>query len=294
MRLGRAPAKLNLILELTGRRADGYHELAAVSQTVSWSDVIGVEPLGTDAGRVEPCQLLVYGPHSTQVPHGPDNIVLKAVRLLQEQDLGEPVGRIVLEKRIPTQSGLGGGSADAAAVILLAAPSVPRAGLESVALACGADVPFALVGGAARVGGVGERLAPLPPLANRLFLVVVLATISTAAAYAAVQPQDFGDGARTERLTKSLLAGTPPDPAGYGSDLLPAALRVSSSLRERLDALRHGTPGIRWAMTGSGGAFFTPIDDPDQAASTALAVARSCPGVAIRTVLTEPGWSDPI
>ncbi|MHB1893922.1 MAG: 4-(cytidine 5'-diphospho)-2-C-methyl-D-erythritol kinase [Candidatus Dormibacteria bacterium] len=294
LRLGRAPAKLNLVLELTGRRGDGYHELAAVSHTVGWSDVIGLEPLPAQAKPSEPCQLLVFGPHSARVPHGRDNIVLRAAGLLQERGLGPALGRIVLEKRIPTQSGLGGGSADAAAVIRLAAAGAPRSALESVALACGADVPFALVGGAARVGGVGELLTTLPPLPSSLFLIVVLAAVSTASAYAAVQPADFGDGSRAERLANSLRTGASPDPADYGSDLLPAALRVSPALRERLDSLRRGTPGINWAMTGSGGAFFAPVDNPDQAVSTARAVALACPGATIRTVLSEPGWPDPI
>lgn len=287
LRLGRAPAKLNLVLELTGRRANGYHELAAISQTVGWSDVIGVEPRGSGARA---CQLLVCGPHSAQVPHGPENIVLKAVRLLGEMGLGQAPGRIVLEKRIPAQSGLGGGSADAAALIRLVAPDAAPAALEAVALACGADVPFAMVGGAARVGGVGELLDPLPPLAGQLFLVVVLAGVSTAAAYAAVQAQDFSDGSRTERVAQALRAGLAPAPDLYGSDLLPAALRISSALGQGLESLRRSTSDTSWAMTGSGGAFFTPIDDPDQAARTARSVARACPGAMVRTVISEPGW----
>jgi len=294
LRLGRAPAKLNLVLELTGRRANGYHELAAISHTISWSDVIGLEPLARGAPAADTCQLLVYGPHSAQVPHGPENIVLKAARLLSDQGLGQATSRIVLEKRIPTQSGLGGGSADAAALIRLTAPDAPDSALEEVALACGADVPFALTGGAARVGGIGELLEPLPPLSDRLFLVVVLAAISTAAAYAAVQTKDFGDGSRADRLARSLQAGTVPDPDLYGSDLQPAALRISATLRQRLRALRQATPGTPWAMTGSGGAFFTPIDDPNRAVNIARTVALACPGALVRTVISEPGWPDPI
>ncbi len=294
LRLGRAPAKLNLVLELTGRRANGYHELAAVSHTVGWSDVVGLEALAPGARATDACQLLVYGPHSAQVPHGPENIVLKAARLLSEHGLGQATSRIVLEKRIPTQSGLGGGSADAAALIRLSAPDAPTSALEEVALACGADVPFALTGGAALVGGIGERLEPLPPLSDQLFLVVVLAAISTAAAYAAVQARDFSDGSRADRLASSLRAGSVPDPDLYGSDLQPAALRTSATLRRRLRALRHATPGTPWAMTGSGGAFFTPLDDPERAVSTARTVALACPGVLVRTVVSEPGWPDRI
>lgn len=293
LRLGRAPAKLNLALELTGRRPNGYHELASISQTVDWSDVVGVDPVPPSRPG-EPCRLLVYGPQASHVPHGPDNILLKAVRVLRERGLANELGRVVLEKRIPTQSGLGGGSADAAALIRLAATGHEPDELLDAALACGADVPFALTGGAAMVTGIGEELSPLPPLGPSLFLVVLLARISTAQAYAAVQLSDFKDGSRISELAGKFREGTRPDPGLFGSDLLPAALRVSPQLCQRWDALRAATPGVSWAMTGSGGAFFTPIDEPASAAGTARAVAGACPGALIRAVVTESGWPSPI
>lgn len=288
LRLGRAPAKLNLTLELTGRRADGYHELAAVSQTIGWSDVVGVEVEGTD--WLNPCRLTVAGPHGAQVPHGEQNILMRAVSLLRSSGRADPISRLVLEKRIPTKSGLGGGSADAAALIRLAARGPTDDVLLKIALQCGADVPFALVGGAAVVGGVGDVLAPLAPLTKGVFLVAILGEVSTAAAYGAVRPEDFSSGDRTAAVVRSMDAGELPDPALLGSALLPAALRVSSTLAERFGCLRSATPGVSWSMTGSGGAFFTLLDGPEEAAREARAVALGCPGVPLRAVLPEPGW----
>jgi 4-diphosphocytidyl-2-C-methyl-D-erythritol kinase len=201
---------------------------------------------------------------------------------------------VVLEKRIPTQSGLGGGSADAAALIRLAAAGHERDELLDAALACGADVPFALQGGAALVTGIGEELSLLPSLTTSLFLIVVLATISTAQAYAAVRPEDFSDGARTADLASRVRARKRPDPSLYGSSLLPAALRVSPRLKVGWSALRAATPGLSWAMTGSGGAFFAPLHEPSLAADVARAVTAACPEALIRAVLTESEWPDPI
>ncbi|MGB9483266.1 MAG: 4-(cytidine 5'-diphospho)-2-C-methyl-D-erythritol kinase, partial [Candidatus Dormiibacterota bacterium] len=135
LRFGRAPAKLNLALELTGRRADGYHQLAAVSQTVDWSDVValeGEEPNGRPAPAAP--DFRVWGPQAHRVPLGTENIAVRAALLLREQKLVPAICRLGLEKRIPTQSGLGGGSSDAAAVLRLAGAGLDRHELERIAL----------------------------------------------------------------------------------------------------------------------------------------------------------------
>ncbi len=279
-----APAKLNLALELTGKRPDGYHLLAAVSQTIRWSDVLAVASAeGPPAGP--PPRLAVRGPQGQDVPEGEDNILMRAARLLQERGLGSGIEAMALCKRIPTQSGLGGGSADAAALISLAAGPDPSPERDEVALLCGADVPFALCGGAARMTGVGEILEPLPSLVPTLILVAVLAHIPTAAAYAAVRPEDFSDGSRTAALGRALEAGSRPPAELMGSGLLPAALRVRPALAERLERLRAAAPELSWAMTGSGGAFFTLLHHPGRAAEVLASCRRACPEVAVRAVI---------
>jgi len=288
LRLGRAPAKLNLALELTARRADGYHELRAVSQTIDWSDVVALEQDEPSALPPAVPELQVWGPEAGRVPLGPANIALRAALLLRNQGLGQPITRLALEKRIPTQSGLGGGSADAAAVLRMAGVGLDPGQLEQLALECGADVPFGLCGGACLLSGIGQVMSPVSPLTTGAFLIVVLESVATAAAYAATRPSDFSDGSRVEQLAATLQAGFPPDPELFGSGLQPAAIRVVPALAERLQGLRAATPGVNWAMTGSGGAFFSYQPDGMAAASLARTAAPACPNATIRVALPLP------
>lgn len=279
-----APAKLNLALELTGRRPDGYHEIAAVSQTIDWSDVVGTVPGSPgEAGRAR--DLTVLGPAADEVPHGAENIVARTATLLFKRGLATRDPLVVLWKRIPTQSGLGGGSADAAALIQLLAGGGTSGPAAEVGLLAGADVPFALHGGAGLVSGIGEVLDPLPGLAPCLILVAMLGRVRTATAYSAVRPEDFSDGSRAASVAERLAAGRLPEAELLGSSLQAAALRSCPGLGTRLDLLRHATPGVTWAMTGSGGAFFTILAEPRPAAGIAAAAIRALPGVPLRAVV---------
>ncbi|MGA8208164.1 MAG: 4-(cytidine 5'-diphospho)-2-C-methyl-D-erythritol kinase [Candidatus Dormiibacterota bacterium] len=291
LRWGPAPAKLNLALELTGRRPDGYHEILAVSQTIDWSDVVALEGDDGHMGPSTPAgpELQVWGPEAENVPRGIDNIAIRAAVLLRNSGLGPPISRLALEKRVPPQSGLGGGSADAAAVLRLAAAGADQGQLELIALQCGADVPFSLRGGACLLGGIGEKMSPLPPLRTGAFLVVVLAAVATAAAYAATADADFSDGSRVQRLASALREGSSPDPELFGSGLQPSAMRAVPILEERLRRLIEATPGAGWAMTGSGGAFFSYQPDGRAAAALARKVAPACPGAGLRVVVPFPG-----
>lgn len=275
-----APAKVNLALELVGRRSDGFHLLAAVSQTVSWSDLVAVE-LARPPGHSGEVQVVVRGPFRQGVPAGPENIVARAAGALDRRGLGRAVGAVALWKRIPTQSGLGGGSADAAAVMRLAAGAAVGAELEEAALECGADVPFALHGGAALLRGVGEVLSPLPPLAATVILVAVLGRVETARAYAEVQAREITDASRAEAVAAALTRGALPAPELLGSALEPAALRVAPRLGPGLERLRAVDPSLGWAMTGSGGAFFTLVA-ADRAVAALAACRAACPGFPIR------------
>ncbi|HEY6537746.1 MAG TPA: hypothetical protein VI138_01745 [Candidatus Dormibacteraeota bacterium] len=277
MRTGRARAKLNLALELTGRRPDGYHELAAVSQTIDWSDVVALETGRPGERRQAAPALEVSGPESHRVPPGASNLAAQAARLLDQDEDAAPIRRIFLEKRVPPQSGLGGGSADAAAVLRLAGGALAPARLAEIALLCGADVPFSLHGGAAHLSGIGEVVVPLPPVSSGVFLVAILGSVSTAAAYAATLAADFSDGGRADRMAGVLRASQPPPSELLGSGLEPAALRAVPALEPRLERLRRATVGTTWAMTGSGGAFFTYASDGRTAADLAQVVASAFP-----------------
>jgi 4-diphosphocytidyl-2-C-methyl-D-erythritol kinase len=153
-----APAKVNLYLDVLGRRADGYHELETLFLALPWGD--DVEVLPGEAGRVD---LEVQG--DVDVPAGEENLAARAARAFAAETGSSAGVRLRLRKRIPVGGGLGGGSSDAGAVLRLLDGlhgPLPRARLAAIARTLGADVPFFLEGGAAIGRGRGDDLAPLP------------------------------------------------------------------------------------------------------------------------------------
>ncbi len=213
-----APAKLTWFLEVTGRRADGYHELRAEMVTVDFVDRLELDEDG-DYLRVE-------GPFSS-VPVGPDNLVARALALV-----GRRAG-VTLHKAVPPGGGLGGGSADAGAILRWAG----GVSVES-ALALGADVPFCQVGGRALVEGAGERLEELAFEAREATLVLVDFPVDTGAVYAAYD--------------ELVARGEHP---GGRNHLAGAARLVSPRLARTWDWLA-ATLGERVNLAGSGSTLF--------------------------------------
>ncbi|KFN51048.1 4-(cytidine 5'-diphospho)-2-C-methyl-D-erythritol kinase [Arenimonas composti] len=162
-----APAKLNLFLRITGRRADGYHLLQTAFQLLDWGDTIHLRPRAD--GRVQRVNDPGYG------VAGPDDLVVRAANLLRSEANVSEGADILIDKRIPTGGGFGGGSSDAATV-LVALNRLWRAGLDEDALAAlglrlGADVPLFVRGRSAWAEGVGEALTPMA-LGPAFYLVV--------------------------------------------------------------------------------------------------------------------------
>ena len=187
----RAYAKINLTLDVGTRRADGYHEIRSVMQTVALHDTLTV----TATPEAPGIHLEVQGEEAAGVPADQTNLVHQAAVRLQKiaaarQTLtgGQCSLHITLHKRIPSQAGLGGGSSDAAAAMLavnaLFGLSLTPRRLSEIGAALGADVPFFLTGGTALAEGLGEKIIPLPPLVPDWPLVVVKPRVgvSTAAA----------------------------------------------------------------------------------------------------------------
>lgn len=217
----RALAKLTLGLRVTGVRNDGYHLLDAEMVTLELSDTLRFAP-GNGLEIVGDAKLSA----------GEDNLVRRALRAVGR------TARVRLDKRIPVGAGLGGGSADAAAVLRWA-------GCRdlSVAAALGADVPFCLIGGRARVSGVGEVLEPLPFEDRTFTLLTAPFEMSTPAVYRA---WDALGGPR----------------ASGPNDLEPAALRVEPRLAEWRARLGDAT-GRTPVLAGSGGTWFVEGAFPD-------------------------------
>ncbi|MCB4767466.1 4-(cytidine 5'-diphospho)-2-C-methyl-D-erythritol kinase [Ancylobacter sp. Lp-2] len=271
----RAPAKINLSLAVLGRRADGYHELSSLVAFAGAGDRLTYEPEGAPG-------LDLVGPGATTLAVEPDNLVLKAARELATRVTGLRIGRFALDKRLPVASGIGGGSADAAAALRLLArangltPDDPR--LYAAALATGSDVPVCLSGRSSWMGGRGETLSPVALPRFGLVLVNPRLPVATAAVFRALglapgemrqppqQPQDFST--RAEAL--AFLADAP-------NDLEPPARALEPSLGEVAEVLA-GTPEVRLVrMSGSGATFFGLYDDCRAAARAAKAVIAARP-----------------
>jgi 4-diphosphocytidyl-2-C-methyl-D-erythritol kinase len=213
-----APAKLTVSLRVTGRRDDGFHLLDAEMVTLDLCDRMRVEP----GPRTD---VTATGPHAPVDGLGPDDLVSRALSACGR------TARVELDKQIPAGAGLGGGSSDAAAVLRWA-------GVDDLALAAalGADVPFCLVGGRARVAGVGEVIEPLPFIEATYTLLTPPIHCATPAVYR-----------RWDQM------GAPTDPGG--NDLTPAALDLLPTLAEWRDRLEDAT-GVRARLAGSGSTWF--------------------------------------
>jgi 4-diphosphocytidyl-2-C-methyl-D-erythritol kinase len=246
MRWYPAPAKLNLFLHVVGRRADGYHLLQTVFRLIDRCDQVGIAP--RDDGELRRTDALPGVPEES-------DLCLRAARLLKEEALarlgngarafGADIG---LRKELPLGGGLGGGSSDAATVLLvlnrLWKLGLPRAELQTLALRLGADVPLFVFGRNALGEGIGERLAALA--LDPAWYLVLLPQVSVST------KEIFGDAALT-RDTKPLKI--PPFFAGLGrNDLEEVTSRRYPEVRAQLAALRQYCAGAR--MTGSGACVF--------------------------------------
>src|SRR5262245_55742082 len=214
-----APAKLTLSLRIVGLRDDGYHLIDAEMVSLSLHDVLTIDPDGSG--------ITARGPYGGGVPTDGRNLVAKALALVERQ------AHVTIDKHVPHGGGLGGGSSDAAAVLRWSGFSDARA-----AAILGADVPFCLVGGRARVRGIGELIEPLPHVDRDITLVIPPLRVDTQVAY---------------RAWDELGGPTADGP----NDLEPAAIAVEPALalwRDRIEEACGTTP----VLAGSGATWWVP------------------------------------
>jgi 4-diphosphocytidyl-2-C-methyl-D-erythritol kinase len=247
-----ARAKVNLYLHITGKRADGYHLLDSLIVFADTGDEISLTP-------ADKLSLTIDGPFAAGLAAGPDNLVLRAAHALQEIAGSRGGAAIRLTKNLPVASGVGGGSADAAATLSglcgLWDVAPGRAALHAIAARLGADVPVCLDGAASFVGGIGEDLSPargLPPA----WLLLANPKIAT--------PTPAVFKARQGPFSKAVRWNEPPrDFAEFAArlqssanDLTEAAISVTPAIRDVLVALA-ALPGCALArLSGSGATCF--------------------------------------
>src|SRR5262249_13815924 len=257
----RAHAKVNLWLNVVGRRADGYHLLHSLVAFVDLADRV-------EAAAADRLSLVLDGPSSSSLLGEADNLVLRAARRLADRAGVAPRAEIRLTKHIPVAAGLGGGSADAAAtlreLIDLWRVAMPQEELFDLAQSLGADVPMCLAGRPALASGVGERLTPAPPLPSPAVLLVnpgpAFVTRDALRAFAGKFSQAKPLGRPWRNLSEFVH-----ELASRGNDLTAPAVVLSPVIADVLTFLR-GTAGVRYAaMSGSGATCFALYDSHDAA-----------------------------
>lgn len=253
-----APAKLNMVLEVLGKRDDGYHEIRSLVQTISLYDIISFEPASeTSLECTEPAL-------KTQ-----DNLIIQAAKLLRKTYNYREGVKIRLNKQIPWSAGLGGGSSDAAAT-LLALNKLWKLDLQApdlllLAALLGSDVPFFLHKGTALIEGRGEKITPLPPPSSPNWFVLLSPTLpqmpdKTKQAYSRLKSQHFTQGQLTSKaletwqqkreISHSLLFNVF-DTVAF--DIFPELKVYWTSLEQA------GATDVH--LAGSGPALFAPVAD---------------------------------
>jgi 4-diphosphocytidyl-2-C-methyl-D-erythritol kinase len=277
-----APAKLNLVLRVLGRRDDGYHRIETLFHAIDLCDELRAAPADVTSLVVS-----ADDPRDA-VPADDDNLVLRAARAFAPRagpaPAPRPGFRFALRKRIPNGAGLGGGSSDAAAALRLCnelwGRPLDAAALHAVASRLGADVAFFLRGGSQWGRGIGDELSPAPDVPARHFLLLVppfaCATDAVYENFTANWNAPLRTAsipvARDRHLEDSAL------PDRFENDLEAAAERVRPELRQLRSRARGLGAGVRGAelplhMTGSGSALFVPAADAGEVAVLVAALA---------------------
>lgn len=255
------PAKVNLFFEVLGRRSDGFHEIETLVYPIDWYDALYAEPAAGEriafyCRRPEGC---IPTPGTTDVPEGPENLVVRAVELLRRRAGVSTGASLRLIKRVPSAAGLGGGSSDAAAA-LVAVNTLwnlgwSRAALASLGGELGSDVPLFFAQGPVVCRGRGERLEPVA-LPGALHLVVVRPPegLATPAVYRACRP---GDPPRTVAPLREALARGDLGAAGRAMfNRLEAAAETLSPWIARLRREFAALGCLGSQMSGSGTCYF--------------------------------------
>lgn len=269
-RLWLAPAKLNLFLHVTGRRADGYHELQTLFQLLDWGDGLGIEP----------CD----GPRITRYGNGygvaeDEDLAIRAAHLLQAETGCMQGAGIRVEKVVPMGSGMGGGSSDAATVLLVlnelwdCGLTLPE--LAELGARLGADVPVFVHGRTALATGIGEKLVPVERGERHYVLVFPGLSIATSTVFG-----DAGLKRDSQRLT------LPEALAGEGRNDCETVVRRRFPAMD--EAFRKLAPWGRVAMTGTGSGLFLEEADSSRAEATAQQIKSLYNSRAVRGVDRSP------
>ena len=266
-----APAKINLFLHIVGRRPDGYHLLESLIVPIDWCDTIALSPRSDSeivrAGEVADVDAA-------------DDLAIRAARALRDASGAREGVTIKIRKRIPQGAGLGGGSSDAASVLLalnrLWGLRMSRRDLAAIGATLGADVAFFVEGGAAIARGIGEILTPVSIPTHWLALAIPPVRVSTKDVFADLQLTPMAASAKINVFSE-----------GYGrNDLEDTAKSHFAAVRDAIDALSRASPSAR--MTGSGACAFAVCADESDAQQALRHLPHGIEGRVVRTLARHP------
>ena len=274
-----APAKINLTLEVMGKRPDSYHEIRSVIQALKFCDSLQISAEKDISFKGD---LPDWSPEKS--------LVVKAVKLLQEATGCTKGATIKIKKRVPLASGLGGDSSDAAAVLRglnqLWQLELPQRKLQEMTQKLGSDVTFFLTGGTALMEGRGEKITPLPPLPHQwvilIFPRVPTLSVKTKRLYNMLQAAHYTDGKITEKFINALKSRTQCSDSllfNVFENIVFAGGEELTTYRDHI--LKLGATNIH--LAGSGPTLFTLLDDKSQAEDLLLGLNNQ----GIEAYLTE-------
>lgn len=285
------PAKINLGLEILGKRDDGFHEIRTVMAAVDVADTLRMSILPAGDG------IRISGVPNVRPE---ENIIARAAQEFAETTSLRFGLHVEVEKRIPSPGGLGGASANAAGTLLaldtMFGTSLPEATLHSLAARLGSDVPFFQRSRFALASGTGTDLCPLPPIDAAVVLVTPPFGIAakTAALYRALRPEDFTDGSRAEAVAQSIVRGEKPAPELLQNAFTRALYELDPSLENVSGTMKEaGAPNV--ALTGAGPGHYVLLDSIDDARALAASIRQSvAPGIRVDVASFLTGPTAPV
>jgi 4-diphosphocytidyl-2-C-methyl-D-erythritol kinase len=277
--LYRSYAKVNLTLEILGRREDGFHELASLVHTIGLADDLRIDASDELLTRVEGLDI-----------DAETNLVARAAELLAARTRERRGAELSLVKRIPAAAGLGGGSSDAATTLIglnsFWGTELNLAELEQLAAELGSDIPFFIRGGAAVMRGRGEELESLAPLDGQWLILVVPphdVIDKTRRLYSLLEPSDFTSGQVTARVAEQLRRGEALTDLQLANGFERAARMIFPGLSEVWTEVERLCTR-RFHLSGAGPALFAFASDRSDARTQVARVQRLVPAYAARTV----------
>jgi 4-diphosphocytidyl-2-C-methyl-D-erythritol kinase len=274
-----APAKVNLFLHIVGRREDGYHSLESLFVLIDWCDSITL----TRRADAE----IVRAGDVAGIPEAED-LAMRAARALRDATASRNGVTIEIVKRIPQGAGLGGGSSDAASVLLALnrfwSLRLPRSELASIGASLGADVPFFVGGESALARGIGDMLTPVSIPMYWLALAIPSIRVATSSVFAGLQLTPMSSVSLTPIPSSAKIEVFS---EGYGrNDLEATATALFSVIGKARTALSQGSPNAR--MTGSGGCVFAAFSSERAAHDALRHLPTEIEGRVVRTLAHHP------